>query len=285
LKNEPVAWRKSGLVAASTRAGSPLVPFEEVDWRRLDGNDYFIARPVFEADLVINLPKLKTHMLTLYTGAIKNLFGVIPGSRKRELHLKAPGVQDFSSLLVDVLALVRPGLTIMDGLLGLEGNGPGLSGTPHWYGCLVASTDPVALDTVITRAMGYRRGEILHVAQAGARGLGVSDRDAISIRGDGGALTFGDLHLPRPHWYFRAPAWASTPLRRMTRLRPKLVDGACAACGKCTEACPQDVITPGDPPTFDLDRCIGCLCCAEVCPQGAIEPHRNLLARLIGMGY
>jgi uncharacterized protein (DUF362 family)/Pyruvate/2-oxoacid:ferredoxin oxidoreductase delta subunit len=285
LKNAAVAWRKSGLTEVVSRTGAQLIPFEEVTWERFNGRDYFIARPVLGADLVINMPKLKTHMLTLYTGAVKNLFGTIPGTRKREFHFQAPGVQDFSSILVDVLELVRPGLTIMDGVLGLEGNGPGLSGTLHGYGCLAASTDPVALDTVMTRAMGYRRGEVLHVAEAGSRGLGVSRPDVIPIRGDCGALDFAEICLPRPHWYFRAPAWAAAPLRRLTRLRPQMTDTACIGCGKCVEACPQDVITQGKPPTFDLDRCIGCLCCAEVCPQGAIEPHRNLLAKLIGMGY
>ena len=161
LKNAPRAWHKSGLREIAARTGSTMVPFEEVSWHSVNGTDYFIARPVLEADLVINLPKLKTHALTLYTGAIKNLFGAIPGTRKRELHFQAPGVQDFSSILVDVLELVQPGLTIMDGLLGQEGNGPGSGGTPHWYGCLAASTDPVALDTVMTEAMGYRPGEVL----------------------------------------------------------------------------------------------------------------------------
>jgi uncharacterized protein (DUF362 family)/Pyruvate/2-oxoacid:ferredoxin oxidoreductase delta subunit len=285
LKNAPVAWWKSGLTEVAARTGARLIPFEDVTWERFEGRDYFIARPVREVDLLINLPKLKTHMLTLYTGAVKNLFGTIPGTRKRELHFQAPGVQDFSSILVDVLELVRPGLTIMDGVLGQEGNGPGLSGTPHEYGCLVASPDPVALDAVMTREMGYRRGEVLHVAEAGARGLGASRLDQVSIRGSRGALDLGKVCLPRPRWFFRAPAWAAAPLRSITRLRPQLKDTACIGCGKCTEACPRDVITPGQPPTFDLDRCIGCLCCAEVCPQGAIEPHRNLLARLIGMGY
>jgi uncharacterized protein (DUF362 family)/Pyruvate/2-oxoacid:ferredoxin oxidoreductase delta subunit len=285
LKNAPVAWLKSGLTEVAARTGARLIPFEEVSWERLEGRNYFIARPVLGADFVINLPKLKTHMLTLYTGAVKNLFGTIPGTRKRELHFQAPGVQDFSSILVDVLELVRPGLTIMDGVLGQEGNGPGLSGTPRAYGCLAAATDPVALDTVMTQAMGYRRGEVLHVAEAGARDLGESRPNAVSIRGDREVLEFGAVWLPRPHWYFRAPAWAATPLRRITKLRPQMTDTVCIGCGKCAEACPRDAITPGQPPTFDLDRCIGCLCCAEVCPQGAIEPHRNLLAKLIGMGY
>jgi len=285
LKNAPRAWQKSGLREVAERTGSTMVPFEEVSWHSVNGTDYFIARPVLEADLVINLPKLKTHALTLYTGAIKNLFGAVPGTRKRELHFQAPGVQDFSSILVDVLELVQPRLTIMDGLLGQQGNGPGSGGTPHWYGCLSASTDPVALDTVMTEALGYRPGEVLHVAQAGLRGLGVADRAAISIQGDRHVLEFGDLQLPRPHWYFCAPAWAAAPLRRFTKLRPRLAEDACIGCGSCAEACPVDAITPGLPPTFDLDRCIGCLCCAEVCPEGAIYPHRNLLAQLIGMGY
>jgi uncharacterized protein (DUF362 family)/Pyruvate/2-oxoacid:ferredoxin oxidoreductase delta subunit len=285
LHNAPPAWRKSGLTEVSARTGGRLVPFEDVSWKRLNGHDYFIARPVVEADLVINLPKLKTHVLTLYTGAVKNLFGVIPGTRKRELHFQAPGVQDFSSILVDVLKVVQPGLTIMDGVLGQEGNGPGVSGTPHWYRCLVASADPVALDTVMTYALGYRQREVLHLAEAGARGLGVSDLKGVRIEGDREALDFGGVCLPKSHWYFRAPAWAAAPLRRVTRLRPRLKDDACVNCGACAAACPREAITADLPPAFDLDQCIGCLCCAEVCPQGAILPHRNLIARLIGMGY
>jgi formate hydrogenlyase subunit 6/NADH:ubiquinone oxidoreductase subunit I len=67
------------------------------------------------------------------------------------------------------------------------------------------------------------------------------------------------------------------------RLRPRLTPAACAGCGRCVEACPQEAITPGRPPRFDLSRCIGCFCCAEICPQGAIQPHSNLIARLIGV--
>jgi uncharacterized protein (DUF362 family)/Pyruvate/2-oxoacid:ferredoxin oxidoreductase delta subunit len=285
LKNASVAWRRSGLTDVSARTGVRLVPFEDVSWKRLNGKDYFIARPAAEADLVINLPKLKTHMLTLYTGAVKNLFGVIPGTRKRELHFQAPGVQDFSSILVDVLQLIQPGLTIMDGVLGQEGNGPGVSGTPHWYGCLAASTDPVALDTVMTQALGYRQGEVLHLAEADTRGLGVSDLSGVRITGHREVLDFGSVCLPNSHWYFHAPAWAAAPLRRITRLRPRIRDGVCVNCGACATACPREAITLDHPPSFDLEQCIGCLCCAEVCPQGAIVPHRNLIARLIGMGY
>lgn len=277
-------YRASGMTDVAARTGAQLVPFDGVTWQRLNGHDYYIARPVLEADLVINLPKLKTHTVTLYTGAVKNLFGVTPGTRKREVHYRAPGIQEFSQALADVLELVRPGLTIMDGVWGQEGNGPGAGGTPRQYGCLLAGTDPVALDTVVTRAMGYRSGEVLHLAQAGARGLGLCDPDAVTVVGDS-ALRFGPVRRPPARWFFRAvPAWAGAPLHWAVQLRPGVTEAACIGCGRCVEVCPRNAITPGHPPRMDLGACVGCLCCAEVCPQGAIAPHRNLVARIASAG-
>ncbi|MCX7681110.1 MAG: DUF362 domain-containing protein [Anaerolineae bacterium] len=274
-------WHKSGMTDVAAHTGATLVPFDGVIWKRLNGRDYLLARPVFDADVVINLPKLKTHTLVLYTGAVKNLFGAIPGTRKRELHLHAPGVREFSQVLVDTLALVRPALTLMDGILGQEGNGPGVGGTPRRYGCLLAATDPVALDTVASRALGYRPGEVLHLALAGDRGLGCSEFDAITLEGDRDVLDFGQVALPRTRWYFNAPSWTGNLVSRMVRVRPRLNEGLCVSCGRCVEACPAGAITLGQRPDFALARCIRCFCCAEVCPQGAITPHRNLFARLL----
>jgi uncharacterized protein (DUF362 family)/NAD-dependent dihydropyrimidine dehydrogenase PreA subunit len=280
----PLVWRKSGMADVAERTGASLVPFDGVAWKRLNGSDYYIARPVVEADLVINLPKLKTHGLVLYTGAVKNLFGVIPGTRKREVHYRAPSVEDFSQALADVLELVRPGLTIMDGVVGQEGKGPGAGGTPHAYHCLAAAADPVALDAVLTQAMGYYPGEVRHLTLAGARGLGTSDPGAVQVTGDRRVLEFGTLRLPKSRWFLRVPSWLSAPLRPDARVVPELDTSICIGCGRCAEVCPQESITPGRPPAFDRDDCIGCLCCAEVCPQGAIEPRRNLIARLLSIG-
>jgi uncharacterized protein (DUF362 family)/Pyruvate/2-oxoacid:ferredoxin oxidoreductase delta subunit len=280
----PQLMKACGAVDAAREAGAELITFEEPVWKRVRDIDYFLAPAVVDADLVINLPKLKTHMLTGYTGAVKNLFGTIVGPRKRELHLHAPGIRAFSEVLVDVLELVQPELTILDGVLGLHGNGPGMGGKSFAYGCLAASTDPVALDTVITGAMGFRAGEILHLRQSTARGLGVSETKAVQLVGDSDALRFGRLDLPRLHWFLHVPQWAGGIVERWVKVWPVVDASACVGCGRCAEVCPKQVISNGRPPAIDLEGCIGCLCCAEICPQGAISPQRNVLAQLIGVG-
>ncbi|MBU0494923.1 MAG: DUF362 domain-containing protein [Chloroflexi bacterium] len=277
----PRVYQGTGMVEVAERTGAQLVPFEPITWQRLNGADYFIATPVLEADLIINLPKLKTHVFTLYTGAVKNLFGIISGTRKRDIHYRAVSLTKFSQALVDVLALTRPGLTIMDGVLGLEGNGPGTRGIPRPYECVAASADPVALDTVLSGAMGCAPGRVLHLQQAAARDLGTGDRDAIQVMGAASALDFGPVRLPGAHRLLGLSSKIGTPLRLTVRHQPRLDAAACIGCGRCSEACPAQVITPGRPAAFDLDRCIGCLCCIEVCPQGAIAPSYNLTGRLI----
>ncbi len=277
-------WQQTGMAEAAQKAGAKLVPFKGVSWKRLHDYDYMIARPVLDADLVINLPKLKTHTQTLYTGAVKNLFGVIPGARKTAAHIHAPGMTDFSRVLVDVLQIVKPALTIMDAVIGLDGNGPGAAGTPHAYGCIGASADPVALDTVFTRAMGYRPGEVIHLVQASERQLGVVDINQITVEGDKAVLNFGRLQLPTSHWFFNMPSWLSSPVANRIKQHPVVEAAKCTGCGTCTTVCPPKVITDGKPPTFNLQDCIGCMCCGESCPEGAITPKRTWIANLVGLG-
>jgi uncharacterized protein (DUF362 family)/Pyruvate/2-oxoacid:ferredoxin oxidoreductase delta subunit len=292
IAGNPRVMRATGAAEVASDVGARLVPFDRVVWRRVEreagAHDYLIAAPVFEADLVIDLPKLKTHVLTLFTGAVKNLYGVIPGTRKRDPHFRAPGVADFSSVLVDVLDIVQPRLCIVDGVVGLEGNGPGASGLPRRFGCLAASADPVALDAVLAQAIGYRTGEVLHLKLADSRGLGVHDPTQIAVVGEAQALEFGSVRLPRSQWYHHVPSWASAPFYRFAKVRPRLAPEMCIGCGRCIEVCPKNAIASKGGKerrvAIDLDRCVGCLCCVEICPQGAITPRRGLLSRLAGLG-
>jgi uncharacterized protein (DUF362 family)/Pyruvate/2-oxoacid:ferredoxin oxidoreductase delta subunit len=279
----PAIYQKAGMVEVSEQTHSFITMFDNAVWKRQGDLNYYISRPVIEADLIINLPKIKTHGTTLFTGSVKNLFGVIPGKRKMEVHLRSPMLPDFSKELVNVLEFVHPGLNIIDGIIGQEGRGPGASGTPHAYHCLAASTDAVALDTVITQAMGYRPGDVLHLTQAGTRGLGVSDPTHIKIEGQPGALNFGKLKLPTAMWFMNLPSWVSQPLRRMIKQTPQVDTAKCIACGECAQVCPGEAITVEGTAQFNLDRCIECLCCAEVCPQGAITPKFSRLAKMIGV--
>lgn len=276
--------KETGTIRAAQASRASAVRFDSVKWHRLDGLDYMIAAPVQQADLVINLPKLKTHSLTLYSGAVKNLFGTVVGTRKRELHLLRPGIAAFSQVLVDVLQIVRPALTIMDGVLGIEGYGPGASGTPHHYGCLLAAEDAVALDCTVAHAMGYRPGQVLHLKQAAERGLGCAEQRAIRLQGASDALWFGSLSLPWIGQLLRVPSWITAPLRPLARVRPVLDARLCADCGACVDACPTEAIRDGKLPQIDSSRCIGCLCCVEVCPEGALSPKVGPLARLLGIG-
>jgi Pyruvate/2-oxoacid:ferredoxin oxidoreductase delta subunit len=226
---------------------------------------------------------LKTHTLTRYTGSVKNLLGVLPGGRKREIHVRAPGVTEFSRALMDILALVRPQLNIMDGILGMDGNGPGTSGTPHAYNLIAASADAVALDSILARAMGFPAGGVIHLAQAEARGLGNHHPDRIQVEGNLSLLNFGKLDLPKARWFLDMPSWFTAPFQDRVKLQPQIEPSKCTACGTCSKSCPADVITVEDIAIFDLSKCIGCMCCVEVCPQAALTPRPNLLARLVGV--
>jgi uncharacterized protein (DUF362 family)/Pyruvate/2-oxoacid:ferredoxin oxidoreductase delta subunit len=286
LKGVKRCWENTGFQAVAERTGADLINFEAGGSvvKEIEGNRYHLARAVLEADVVINLPKFKTHGLTLFTGAIKNCYGVLPGLQKATFHKLFPHPTDFSRILVDIYAAVRPALTLMDGVLGMQGNGPA-TGELRQTGLLLASTDGVALDATAAAIMGFEDGEVDTVRIAGERGLGASTPLEIEVVGEElGSVRFTDFKLPSNHLMKAMPQlvarWLGRWLGRFVWVRPRADMTKCTGCAICAHACPVNAIQMKDGrPVTDYDKCINCLCCNESCPEGAVIQELSWLAR------
>jgi uncharacterized protein (DUF362 family) len=182
------AFYLSGIREVADEFGIPTVSFDDEEWVEQPNPDgvflkkMWLSRTTLEADVIINLPKLKTHELTLYTGAVKNLFGLCPGSHKTRYHALSMLTGKMGDMLVDIYGLVRPRLTIMDGIVGMEGQGP-LEGSARNIGVVVAGKDSVALDAVCSSIINIDPMEVPTTKSAMERGLGTGNLKDIEVLG------------------------------------------------------------------------------------------------------
>ncbi len=280
-------WRETGLWEAAGREGFELVNFEASGSRPvvIDTRVFHIARPVLEADLVINLPKLKTHTLTLLSGALKNMYGAIPGFRKAMWHKEAPRPRDFSQVIVDVFSAVQPQLTIMDAVDAMEGDGPS-AGRPYRLGLVLASADAVAIDTVACRLIGLRPGKVHMIGLAAEAGLGLGHDEAIEVVGEPlRPVRKGSFRLPSNAIMELLPPILVNLAGSFFWMRPRLDADRCTGCQKCIEACPVGALSAnGGTPHINHHVCITCWCCHEVCPEQAVGIEKSWLARRMTPG-
>lgn len=267
-------WERTGMEALCREEDVPLVNLEKAGSRQFEehGIHFTIALPVLEADAIITVPKVKTHVLTGLTGAVKNLYGTVPGLQKTRFHKLYPYPQDFARLLVAIYRRVRPVLAVADGVVGMEGNGPS-AGAPVKLGFLGASADALALDVVLCRTLGLDPRNVAHLDAARRAGLGGTDWSDIAVEGDAiGALLARDYKLPNTVPIQYVPRWLIGLVQPLIWHRPAF-SAACVYCGKCAKACPADALRmePGRRPVLDPDKCIACCCCQEMCPEHAIE--------------
>jgi uncharacterized protein (DUF362 family)/Pyruvate/2-oxoacid:ferredoxin oxidoreductase delta subunit len=292
LEGETHAARTAGLLEAGLRSGATLGDFATS--RPLANaagglvKSFPIAQAVHECDGLINLPKMKTHQLTRLTGAMKNLFGCIPGSRKSMYHVQFPDVQDFSRFLAELNLSLRPRLHIMDGIVAMEGNGP-RSGDPRAMRVLILSDDPVAVDATFCRLVAMNPAYVPTVLAGQHAGLGQYAEDAITYVGDGlESFIQPDFRLIRKPVYGNA-TWAYfNTLKKLLVPRPFIEEAKCVHCGMCVQACPVpekavhfSAGQRGQPPVYDYDRCIRCYCCHEMCPHRAIAKKTPLLGQVL----
>jgi len=228
-----------------------------------------VSRAVLEADVIISLPKFKTHGLTILTGAVKNSYGYLPGAQKARLHKAAGSPERFHEAVVEVFRLRVPDLFIVDAVVGMEGNGPA-SPDLREIGLILASDNAVAMDAVMATMMGLEAGRLRFLQKAMAYGLGSHDIARMEIMGELKILS--DFKLP--------PAGGEAIMQNKaiqefmksrTLLRPQADPDLCTACGTCVEQCPVSALSmDGDLPRVDPDICITCFCCQEICPEKAM---------------
>ncbi len=277
---------RTGILDVITEEGAHLVEFDAALQIKNTGRfqQFEIARAVREADAIINLPKLKTHGMTTLTGAVKNLFGCIPGKRKVQWHFSTGVNRDlFMRMLVELYAVLDPRLTIVDAVIGMEGNGPG-SGDPRRIGAVFGGRDAVAVDVACARLLGVDPDRLPIIRAAAAAGIGETDADRIRVFGDSfesGAVSSFRLP-PQEHLEWRIPEWTRGFLKDALTTRPVIDHGMCIRCGICQQHCPQGAITDaGKRLRIRYRDCIRCFCCQEFCPRGAITVGRGWALRLL----
>ena len=285
-------YRKTGLLALAEDTGLELSFATDVEPLHVPGavlvKRMEVLRALLDADGIISLPKLKTHNYQVYTGAVKNLFGCIPGYAKPGYHAKLADPGHFADMLLDVCAAMAPRLSLMDAVVGLEGEGPGTGGRPREVGALLASRDPVALDRVACRIVGIDERSVPVLQAAERRGLARLDRppavagvpvEALAVSGFLGAYErwTGGGFAPSSAAQ-RLFGWA---LADATSPRPRPRRERCTGCATCERACPTGAIVMRQRLAVVEDgSCIRCYCCHELCPDNAVDLEPALLGRL-----
>lgn len=280
---------KCGILKVCEETGTPVVELKTLVIAENPGGHTFkrldMAREILDFDGIINVPKVKTHAQMFLTLAVKNLFGCVPGKKKPQWHLSA-GVDSlhFASMLLDLADFLSPRLTVADGIVAMEGNGPG-NGDPRGLGLVFGSKSCVAMDTVIAAVLDAKATDVPILRAAEIRGAEGSRLKDIKTRGekieDVKASGFRFPPLMNVNFASVLPYFLDKRLRRALTSRPCIDTATCSLCRVCVEVCPAGVMKKTDRIVIDYDRCIRCYCCQEMCPPGAISAKDGWLKRLI----
>ena len=271
-------WKTTGFAEAAARADARLICFESepktpvkffTNGREVTAH---VVKTLFMVDTVINIAKMKTHNLTRITGAVKNLFGLIPGFAKAQWHKTFPAAEEFSDFIADFAHQIPVTLNILDGIEGMDGQGPA-GGRVVKCGVLLASTSPVTVDMGFCRLIGLNPEEVPTLKRCQQLNWGPKDSAEIEVVGcpvDEAAIK--DFRVPRTPPISKIPCFIIRLVRRLIWTGPALLPNTCIKCGRCKKICPADAINIGETGAeFNRDRCISCFCCMEVCPVEAIE--------------
>ncbi len=243
---------------------------------------FTLIAPVKQADFTLNICKLKTHAMTGLSGAVKNLFGTVPGLMKPEFHWRFPDEQQFCQMLVDLCQTVSPDFVLVDAIEAMEGNGPS-GGEKRHLGLTLAADNHHAMDYHLCNVIGVDPDSI-HTVVA-AKNQQLFDSSAVVVEGDSIAVDpFQKPHGKHIDFTGKLPAPLQPPTKWLTKRlltsRPKVRLHDCIGCGKCAESCPPKIIEMKDRKAIIPHKnCIHCFCCHEMCPVKAIDLKRSVLFR------
>lgn len=242
-----------------------------------------ILKPLHDADLIINVAKLKTHRMMVYTGAIKNMFGSIAGLEKTDYHLRLDQYDRFADCLIDIYLATRPQINIIDSIIAMEGEGPS-SGVPKYLGVLIGSQSGFAADLAALKLINVDYRQIPVMKRAEERKLFTADE--VAFEGvDISSVQCEDFDVP-------ALAYSGSKrvggrflafVEKVFRPNPEIIREKCIGCGKCMEVCPPKTIHKGEDnkAVIDYDKCISCFCCHEFCPEKAVRIKKNVARRIL----
>ena len=273
------AFKKTGIEEIAHKYNAKLIPFEESEiiYTKINGKilkRIHVSKSVLDAELIINIPKLKTHSLIGYTGAVKNMFGIIPGGKKSDYHKMCGNQASFADLLVDIYNFRKPDLNIMDGIIGMEGNGPA-TGKIKKTGIIIASKDGIALDFVAAKIIDFKTDDILTNKALIKRGF----KPEIEFVGEKNFK----LRYEQPiKTIRRAPGFLVKAYYLLINPKIKINKKLCKKCLVCVKACPAKAISlVNNEIKINRKKCILCYCCNELCPEKAIIIRKSFIARFI----
>lgn len=288
-------WEKTGMLQLAKEENVELVNFEtcgfvEVSIQHPTIKQIYVTKAIMYCDAIINLPKLKTHTFMGFTCGVKNFYGVIPGLKKVEYHKLAPTPKDFSYLLSEIYRMVKEKLlfTIVDGVIGLEGDGPSLNGHKRGYNIIAGSQDTVMLDVFMLNQLGFKLKNNIFIEPLKNKKLGETDLQNMIYIGDRvSGFNFSNTKLPVTKVKFLniLPAWLTKFIAKfggnLFWIKPYIIEKKCVGCLQCVKSCPAKAITKpygSITPVISKDKCISCFCCHELCTHKAIDIKQSLLA-------
>ncbi len=264
----------AGIEKVAKEEAFTIINFDEVGpiKKEIKGNyskELYITKALGEMDVVINLPKMKTHSMGIYTGAVKNLFGSIPGLRKAKYHKDSPNPLDFGEVLADIhMSIDNMPLHIMDGIVSMQGEGP-TAGSTYPAGKILISEDPLSLDRIAIEMMGIDPERVTILKASINRNIGVWERTSIDVIGDASKLK--NYVLPKRYQKNESPDFDKVKgVIDFFKAVPIVNHKKCVGCNSCVDGCPVGAIDR-ETKFIDYNKCIDCLCCHELCMIEAVE--------------